>query len=269
MIPRLLQLSLYMEIEKEVSLWGIDFGFFHYLHWLRGRFASSSDMSIFTPGMTSDGSALTEFSFVSLVATTKACSSGAFSAMELLFPLLVSAGRLRGLSAGLTYGMDATWWIQFSDVSFSCFKVKVKCYLEGCIEVMVFGEKFLLNVGACAANTADKAVAKGLREIFPKLTSDSQSLEGDREFGYTLVFCLPMHLWNRYRSTMTSFFGARRYFSMSFLSVCGLVDGGQRSASVSYALAPITDIRMARLLCMSLSSARILFGTKYCSRRSI
>ena len=59
---------------------------------------------------------------------------------------------------------------------------------------MVFGEKFLLNVGACAANTADKAVAKGLREIFPKLTSDSQSLEGDREFGYTLVFCLPMHL---------------------------------------------------------------------------
>ena len=56
----------------------------------------------------------------------------------------------------------------------------------------VFGEKFLLNVGA--TKTADKAVAKGLREIFPKLTSDSQSLEGDREFGYTLVFCLPMHL---------------------------------------------------------------------------
>ena len=40
-----------------------------------------------------------------------------------------------------------------------------KCYLDGCIEVMVFGEKFLLNVGA--AKTADKAVVKGLREIFP------------------------------------------------------------------------------------------------------
>ena len=49
---------------------------------------------------------------------------------------------------------------------------------------MVFGEKFLLNVGACAANTADKAVAKGLREIFPKLTSGSQSLEVGREFPY-------------------------------------------------------------------------------------
>ena len=59
--------------------------------------------------------------------------------------------------------------IQSGDVSFSCFKVK--CYLEGCIEVMVFGEKFLLNVGAEKA--ADKAVAKGLREIFPKLTSSS------------------------------------------------------------------------------------------------
>ena len=56
--------------------------------------------------MTSDGSALTVFPFVSLVAATQTCWSGAFSALELW--LLVSAGRLRGLSAGLTYGMDAT-----------------------------------------------------------------------------------------------------------------------------------------------------------------
>ena len=87
-----------------------DFGFFHYLriHWLRGRFASSRDMSIFAAEMTSDGSIITVLPFVSLVTATKACWSGAFSALELLFPLLVSAGRLRGLSAGLTYGMDAT-----------------------------------------------------------------------------------------------------------------------------------------------------------------
>ena len=65
-------------------------------------------MSIFAAGMTSDGSALTVFPFVSFVAATKACSSGSFSVLELLSPLLVSAGRLRGLSAELTYGMDAT-----------------------------------------------------------------------------------------------------------------------------------------------------------------
>ena len=65
-------------------------------------------MSIFAAGITSDGSALTVFPFVSFVAATQTCSSGSFSALELLFPLLVSAGRLRGLSAGLTYGMDAT-----------------------------------------------------------------------------------------------------------------------------------------------------------------
>ena len=141
-------------------------------------------MSIFAAGMTSDGSALTVFSFVSLVAATKACSSGSFSALELLFPMLVSAGRLRGLSAELTYGMDATLWIQFSDVSFSCFKVK--CYLEGCIEVMGLRRLVSSECGCCEDRR------QGGREgpIFPKLTSGSQSLEVDREFGHTLVFCL-------------------------------------------------------------------------------
>ena len=51
---------------------------------------------------------------------------------------------------------------------------------------MELGEKFLLNVSA--AKAADKAVAKGLREIFPKLTSCSQLLEVGRELRHTLVF---------------------------------------------------------------------------------
>ena len=57
----------------------------------------------------------------------------------------------------------------------------------------VFGEKFLLNVGV--TKTADKAVAKGLREIFPKLTSGSQWLEVGRDFNSdTLSFSVCLQL---------------------------------------------------------------------------
>ena len=104
------------------------------------------------------------------------------------------------------------------NVSFSCFKVK--CYLEGCImKSWSSAISSVLNVGT--AKTVGKAVGKGLREVFPKLTSGSQSLEVDREFGYTL--CL--QLWNRYCPAMTSFFVANWDFSMSFISVYVFDDG--------------------------------------------
>ena len=148
-----------------------------------------------------------------------------------------------------------------SDVSFSCFKVK--CYLEGCIEVMVFGEKFLLNVGA--AKTADKAVVKGLREIFPKLTSGSQSLEVGHEFGYTLVFCLLAFVKS------VSFHNDKFLWSKTVLQyVFHLRVRLSRRRSIGEEGRSITEIRMARLLCLPLSSAGIiLFATKYCSRRSM
>ena len=153
--------------------------------------------------------------------------------------------------------MDATWWIQFSDVSFSCFKVK--CYLEGCIEVMVFGEKFLLNVGA--AKTAGKVVAKGLYSPNSQVVASRLRLAANSD---KLSCSVCLQLWNRYRSAITSFFGAKWGFSMSSVPLCVRLSGRrstgeQRSDSVSYALAPFTEIRMASLLCLPLSSARIVF----------